>query len=318
VAQVHPAGVCDPTVHDGLVEALVRLAQLNILADQGDLDLSLWAAHGLDHAFPAGHLGSARPDVEQFRDLLVHSLFEESDRHFVDAGHILGGKHRIRRHVGEERNLLLQVRADGLGRPAQQDVGLDPDLTQLHDRVLGGLGLELSRSGDIGHQRDMHGNHVLVAQLEAQLANGLEEGQRLDVAHGATDLDNEHVHALGAFQDARLDGIGHVRDHLYGAAQIFPAPFLLDNRLIDLPRGCVVQAGHAPREKALVVPQVEVGLRPVVGDENLPVLRGVHGSRIDVEIRVQFLDGDLEATRLKQRAYRGRSQPFAQRRDHAA
>ena len=230
MAQIHPAGVRDPAVHDGLVEALVRLGQVNVLAHQSDLDLGQRAAHGLDHPFPAGHLRGARPDVEQFGDLLVHALLEKSDRHFIDAGHILGGKHCIGRHVGKQRDLLLQVRADGLGRPAQQDVGLDADLTQLHHRVLRRLGLQLARGGDIGHQGHVHRDGVLMAQLEAQLAHGFKEGQRLDVAHGSTNLDDEHVHALGTFQHARLDGIGHMRDHLDRAAQVLPAPFLLDDR----------------------------------------------------------------------------------------
>ena len=66
------------------------------------------------------------------------------------------------------------------------------------------------------------------------------------------------------------------------------------------------------------MPEVEVGLGPIVGDEDLPVLRRVHGSRIDVQVRVQLLDRDLEPARLKQRADRRRCQAFAQRRDDAA
>ena len=39
---------------------------------------------------------------------------------------------------------------------------------------------------------------------------------------------------------------------------------------------------------------VEVGLGAVLGDEHLTMLERVHGSRIDVEVRVQLLHGDRQ------------------------
>jgi hypothetical protein len=33
--------------------------------------------------------------------------------------------------------------------------------------------------------------------LQAELAHGLQEGQRFDVAHGAADFDDGHVHGIG-------------------------------------------------------------------------------------------------------------------------
>ena len=45
-------------------------------------------------------------------------------------------------------------------------------------------------------------------------------------------------------------------------------------------------------DEALVVAQVEVGLRAVVGDEDLAVLVGRHRAGIDVEVGVQLQDGD--------------------------
>ena len=41
---------------------------------------------------------------------------------------------------------------------------------------------------------------VVLADVLLELAHGLEERQALDVAHGAADLHDHHVHALG---DAR-------------------------------------------------------------------------------------------------------------------
>ena len=95
---------------------------------------------------------------------------------------------------------------------------------------------------------------------------------------------------FGAVEDARLDLVGDVRNHLHGAAQVLAAPLLLDDGLVDLAAGRVVELRHPLRDEALVVAEVEVGLGAVVGDEHLAVLRRVHRARIDVEVRIQLLD----------------------------
>ena len=54
--------------------------------------------------------------------------------------------------------------------------------------------------------------------------------------------------------------------------------------------------------EALVVAEVEVGLRPVVGHEHLTVLVGAHRAGIDVEIGVELAQPDRVAARLQKRA----------------
>src|SRR5207244_10285845 len=64
----------------------------------------------------------------------------------------------------------------------------------------------------------------------------------------------------------------------------------------------------------LVVAEVEVGLSPVVKDEHLAVLEGVHGARVDVDVRVQLLEGDLEAPGLEEAGQRGGGDALAEAR----
>ena len=52
--------------------------------------------------------------------------------------------------------------------------------------------------------------------------------------------------------------------------------------------------------EALVVAQVEVGLRAVVGDKDLAVLERRHGSGIDVQIGIELHHVDAQAAALKQ------------------
>ncbi|GAA2580598.1 hypothetical protein GCM10010411_11430 [Actinomadura fulvescens] len=57
---------------------------------------------------------------------------------------------------------------------------------------------------------------------------------------------------------------------------------------------------------------VEVGLGPVVGDEDLPVLERVHGAGVDVEVGVQLLHGDAEAAKGEKPPEAGRRQSLAE------
>ena len=51
--------------------------------------------------------------------------------------------------------------------------------------------------------------------------------------------------------------------------------------------------------EAFIVAQVQVGLRSVVGDENLAVLVGAHGAGVYVEIGVELLEGHLQSPGLQ-------------------
>jgi hypothetical protein len=93
-----------------------------------------------------------------------------------------------------------------------------------------------------------------------------------------------------------------VRNHLNGGAEIVAASLLGDDVLIDAAGGdVVVLIGRTPG-KTLVVAKIEIGLGPVVGDEDLAVLIGRHRAGIDVEIGVEFLQPHAIATRLQKRA----------------
>ena len=196
--------------------------------------------------------------------------------------------------VAHQRDLALHRLRDLPVGPADDGVGLDADLPQRRHRVLGRLGLQLAARTDVGHQRDVQEEHVLPADVVAHLPGGLQERQRLDVADRAADLVDDDVDVGPAHPDHQvLDLVGDVRDDLHGVAQVVPAPLLGDHRRIDLAGGDVGVRGEVHVEEALVVPDVQIGLRAVLGDEDLAVLERVHGAGIHVQVRVQLLHGDL-------------------------
>ncbi len=163
---------------------------------------------------------------------------------------------------------------------------------------------------------DAHG--VLGTELDAHLADGLEEGQRLDVTDGAADLDDGHVGLAGRVAHSGANLVGDVRDHLDGRAEVLAASLLRDHRVVDPPGGEVVRPAHGGRGEALVVAEVEIGLGAVVGDEDLAVLVRRHRPRIDVDVGVELEVGDAKAARLHERADRGGSEPLADGADDAS
>ena len=89
-----------------------------------------------------------------------------------------------------------------------------------------------------------------------------------------------------------LDLVGDVRDHLHRVTQVVAAALLGDHRRVDLAGGHVGVGGQVDVEEALVVADVEIGLRAVLGDEDLAVLERVHGAGVHVQVRVQLLHRD--------------------------
>ncbi len=167
-----------------------------------------------------------------------------------------------------------------------------------------GLVFELSDDPDQGHQGDVDVQHVLPAHVLAELADGLEEREALDVADRAADLGDEHVHLgeLGEAVYAALDLVGDVRDDLHGAAEVVAATLLGDDAVVDAARGDVGVALDELVEEPLVVAEVQVGLGAVLGDEHLTVLERAHGAGVHVDVRVELLARDLEPALLEEPA----------------
>ena len=137
-------------------------------------------------------------------------------------------------------------------------------------------------------------------------------GQRLDIAHRAANLDDGDIHFLRDLLHRRFNFVGDVRNYLHGFAQVVAAPLFGDDLLVNSSGSPVVVARKFGVGEALVVAKVEIGFGAVVGDENLAMLEGRHRSRIDVQIRVKLHQVDLQPAALKQAADGGRRQSLAQ------
>ncbi|GBE21977.1 hypothetical protein BMS3Bbin01_01331 [bacterium BMS3Bbin01] len=164
----------------------------------------------------------------------------------------------------------------------------------------------------------MHIDGVVWSEILAKLADRFQERQALDVANGATHLCDDHVDvvAIADSSDAGFDLVCDVRDDLHGAAEIVSTTFLLDDGQVHRTGRHVGIAPEILAGETFVVSEVEVGLAPIVGDEHLSVLEGVHRSRIDVDVRIQLLVDDAQTPCFEESSKGGCSDPLPKTGDH--
>jgi len=316
---MHLDPVREAAVHQCLVQRLVGILQADIFADHADRHLALGMLMALHDIDPARKVGFARiGDAEGAQHFAVQPFAVILHRHGIDAAGVERGDDRFLADVAELRDLGALGIGQRLFTAAQQDVGLDAQRGELSHAVLRGLGLQLARRRDIGHQGDVHEQRVLAADLVAQLADRLDERQRFDIADGAADLAQHEVEIIGFGLGEFLDRIGHVRDDLHRGAEIIAAPLALDDRLIDAARGHIVRLARRHAGEALVMAKVEIGLRAVIGDVHLAVLIGRHRARIDIEIGIELADAHAVPACLQQSAQACGHQALAKRGNHAA
>ncbi|MNB73478.1 hypothetical protein D3C75_200870 [compost metagenome] len=159
----------------------------------------------------------------------------------------------------------------------------------------------------------MHEQRVFTTDINRQLTNCFEERQGFDITYGTADFNQHHVVTFATRKDALFNGIGDMRDDLNGCAQIVATAFFTQNVGIDTARSEVIATGHFGANEALVVTQVQIGFSAVFSNEHFPVLDRTHGARIDVDIRIQFHHGHVEATGFKNGCQGGCGNAFTQR-----
>ena len=176
-------------------------------------------------------------ELQAALNLRIKPLMGELEGNFVDIFHIFRGDDGFFGNTTEQRNLFLYFLGNIVVRAAEQDIGLDTDLSQFFHRVLGGLGLQFSGHADEGNQRQVDKDHVLASLFLAHLADGFEKRQGFDVADRAPDFNDHDIDVVGHLANRRLDFVGDMGNHLNGFAEVVSAPFLGDDSFVDAPRG---------------------------------------------------------------------------------
>ncbi|MPM81263.1 hypothetical protein SDC9_128315 [bioreactor metagenome] len=272
-----------------------------------------------DHGGPLPQVGLGRDETQAAADHLVQALLLQQQWNLVQR---LGGgvlNDAVGLNVAEQGNLPAHVAADRGVAPADQNIGLDAQRQKLLYRVLSGLALQFAAAGDLNDERHVDKDHVALGLLRAHLADGLQEGLGLNIAHGAADFADDHVHVVARHRvHPALDFVGDVGDDLDGGSQIIAPPLPVENGPVNLSGGDGGISGEGLVHKPLVVAQIQVRFGPVVGDENLPMLIGAHGAGVHIDIGVELLIAHSQAPLLQKASQGRRADALAQARHHAA
>ena len=306
---------------EGFRDRQIGVMQFCIFADQPDLHTVVpGPADAFHHLPPFPEVRFRRLQAQLPADDIGKAGLLQHERRLIKDGQSPVLDHAVLLHIAEHGDLLHDGGIDR-GIAAQDDeIRVDPHPLQLLDRMLGRLGFVLTGSLQIGHQGHMDKKTVLLSDLQGDLADGLDKGLRLDIADGPPDLCDNYIRT-GLFADTIdkvLDLIGDVGDHLDRGAQILPFPLLIQNIPVDLAGRQVRILIEVFVNKALIVAQVKVCLRTVLGHKDLPVLIRTHRPRIHIDIGIQLLRGHLQPPRLQKPAQGGCRNALSQAGDHTA
>ncbi len=178
--------------------------------------------------------------------------------------------------------------------------------------MLGGFGFHLTGGFDIWHQGQVDVNHVGGAGISLELANGFKKGKGFNVPDGAADFNNHHIGILGNQANGPFNLVSNMGDHLNSAAKIFAPALLGDDLVIDLSCGKIVVFAKLGIGEPFIMAQVKIGFRTVIGDKHFTMLEGVHGSRVDIYIRIEFLNGHGQPPAFQKHSDGSRCQSFSQ------
>ena len=223
----------DSAVNQRFAKALVTLLQPHILSDQRNGDFVLGPFDLLHHCIPLAKIRLTGLEMQLTDDQFVQPFFSKDNRHFVDRLHIFRRDYGVLVHIAKHRNLALEFRGNIPIRSAQENIGLDTDFPKLIDRMLRRLGLQFTGCADVGHQRQMHIQHIVAPDVVRHLSDGFKKREAFNVSDRPADFDNGDVHSLGDPRDRLFDLIRHMRHDLHRPSKIVSPPLLRNDRMID-------------------------------------------------------------------------------------
>ncbi len=90
-----------------------------------------------------------------------------------------------------------------------------------------------------------------------------------------------------------------MRYDLNSPAKILSPPFLLDDGIINTTGSIIVHLGHNSICVPLVMSHIQICLSTVICHIDFSMLKRVHGTRINIYIRIQFLKCHRHSTAFK-------------------
>ncbi len=143
---------------------------------------------------------------------------------------------------------------------------------------------------------------IVTTEIPFHLTDCFQKRQTLDISDSPSDFDQNDIRTAGfcKIEKPLLYFISDMGNHLHSTTQIRALTFFLKNRPIDFPCRCIIRLSDGNIQKSFVMTQIKIGLRTIVGNEYFTVLVRIHGSRIHIDVWIEFQDCYVDIAALKQ------------------
>ena len=310
----------DPAVLQGFYYAKISVMKSDVFSDKGDADTAFQVAQRVHHVNPVCQIRFRTRQLQGFQDNLSQLLPFHCQRSLIQIIHIQILQDVAIRHITKQRDFILQVLIQRHLGTAHNNVRLNPHSLQLFDALLGRLGFQFSGSLQVRDQGNMDQRAVARPLVMHKLTDCLQERLALNISDRTTDLNNGNavlIDIFGAVKSA-FDFICDMRNDLHGSPAVITVTLFLQNRPVHLPGRHIGIFVQALINKTLIMSQIQVCLRSVIRDIYFSVLNGIHGSRINIDVRIKFLHGNLVASGLEQTAQGSRSDALSEPGNYSA
>ena len=298
----------------------ISVMKLDVFSHQGDFHLADRISEGVHHLLPVFQIRTGASDIQALAHHLGQTFLFHGQRRFIEIFHIQILQHMALRHVAEQGNFVPHPLVDGIFAAAYQHIRPQPHGLKFLHTLLGGLCLQFPGSLQIRNQGHMNQNGVFMTHLVLELPDGLQKWLALNVSYRTAHLDyGDPLFPIGAgLIKPALDFIGDMRNYLDGSSAVISPPLLLQHGPVNLSGGHIGILIQALIDESLIMSQIQIRLRSIVGDEYLAVLDRIHGSRIHIDIGIEFLHGYLVASGFQKPSQGRRRNSFSQARHHAS
>ena len=173
---------------------------------------------------------------------------------------------------------------------------------------------KLVRPSDIRNESNMYIHTIIVSDLVAYLSYSLDKRIRFHIPDRSAYFrdNNIGISIIGNAVNSVFNFVRYMRYYLNGMSKIIASSLLIYNRHENFTGSNVAADIETFVYKSFVMSQIKIGFRPVVGYKNLTVLIRAHSSRIIVNIRVKFLNGNLITAVFKQSPERRGGNSFSE------
>ena len=171
-------------------QGFIRFREIHVFTHQRDFYAPFRMFQCMHQFFPRAQIRRFCKNIQPVANDFIQHLVVQQIRNFVNTVHIHCQNHCLFAHVGEQRDLASFRRGQFTVRAAEQHIRLNADFAQLLYRMLGRLGFQFSRRGDIWQQGEVDETGILARKLHRHLPDCFQKGQRFNIANRPADLDD--------------------------------------------------------------------------------------------------------------------------------